>query len=522
MLSLSQKVILSEGWTRRLIAFCSGAVGVLALPPFCLLPAFFVPMTVAVWLIDGAADESRWAGVRRAAAAGWWLGFGYFVAGLWWLGVAFLTEADRFAWALPLGVLGLPAGLALFTALGFALARLLWSAGPARLFALAAGLTAAEWLRGHVLTGFPWNDFGMALGANLVFAQFACIGGLYSLTVLSALLFSTPSLLGSGKPLRRPLLLSVAAFLALALFGGARLQGKTETVKGVKLRVIQANVANDAFRADRKAELLDRYLRLSDRSTSPESTGVSDVTHVFWSESVFPFILAHDPASLATIASRMQNAILFAGAARAEGEGPYARYFNSLAIIQHGEITDYFDKMHLTPFGEYMPFAGLLARVGVTQFVAVPGGFDAGATSHALAAPGLPAVLPLICYEAIFPDDVARRLSTLDVRPGLMVNVTNDGWFGVTPGPYQHLYQARLRAIEQGLPIVRSANTGVSAIIDPFGRFVAATSLGEEAVLDGNLPKALPATFFSQHWRLAPAFAWLIVFLGAFAYRRNI
>jgi apolipoprotein N-acyltransferase len=522
MLFLSQKVILAEGWSRRLIAFCSGAIGVLALAPFSFFPAFFVPMTIAVWLIDGSSGETLWRSVRRAAGAGWWLGFGYFVAGLWWLGVAFLTEADRFAWALPLGVIGLPAGLALFTGLGFALARLLWSPGAARIFALAVGLSTAEWLRGHVLTGFPWNDFGMALGANLLFAQFASVVGLYGLTVLSVLLFAAPALLGKGKSSRRALVLSIAGLAALALFGAARLQDKKEFVKGVKLRVIQANVANDEFRVDRRTELLDRYLRLSDRSTSPQTTGLSDVTHVFWSESVFPYILSRDPASLATIGSRLQNAILFAGAARAEPEGRRTKYFNALAVIQRGEIKEYFDKMHLTPFGEYMPFADLLARAGVTQFVWSPGAFDAGEYSRLLSAPGLPAVFPMICYEAIFPEEVAKRLSDANTRPGLMLNVTNDGWFGVTTGPYQHLSQARLRAIEQGLPLVRSANTGVSAIIDPYGRVIGSTSLGIEAILDGSLPKALPATFYSQHWRLAPAFAWLIVLLGALIRRGKI
>lgn len=522
MLFLSHKVILAEGWTRRLIAFFSGAIGVLALAPFSFFPAFFVPMTVAVWLIDGSSGETRWAGVRRAAGAGWWLGFGYFVAGLWWLGVAFLTEADRFAWALPLGVLGLPAGLAIFTGLGFALARLMWSPGSARIFALAAGLSAAEWLRGHVLTGFPWNDFGMALGGNLVFAQAASVIGLYGLTVLSVLLFSAPALLGKGHSSRRALVLTLFGFVALALFGVARLQGKTEFVKGVKLRIVQANVANDEFRFDRRAELLERYLKLSDRSTSPQTTGVSDVTHVVWPESVFPFILSRDPLSLSTIASRMQNAILFTGAARAQVEGSHTKYFNALAVIQQGEIKDYFDKMHLTPFGEYMPFADLLARAGVTQFVWSPGAFDAGEYSRLLLAPGLPAALPLICYEAIFPEEVAKRLSESSARPGLMLNVTNDGWFGVTTGPYQHLSQARLRAVEQGLPMVRSANTGISAIVDPFGRILDSTSLGIEAILDGSLPKALPATYYSQHWRLAPAVAWLIVFLGALIRPRNI
>jgi len=522
MLSLSQKVILAEGWTRRLIAFASGAVGVLALAPFGFFPAFFVPMTVAVWLIDGSSGETLWASIRRAASAGWWLGFGYFAAGLWWLGVAFLTEADRFAWALPLGVLGLPAGLAMFTGLGFAMARLLWSPGAARICALAAGLSAAEWLRGHVLTGFPWNDFGMALGANLVFAQFASVVGLYGLTVLTILLFSAPSLLGAGRYRRRALILPLAGLAALAIFGVARLHDKAEVLKGVKLRIVQANVSNDEFRVDRRTELLDRYLRLSDRSTSPQTTGLSDVTHVFWSESVFPFILSRDPASLTTIASRMQAAILLTGAARAETAERHTKYFNSLVVVQHGEIREYFDKMHLTPFGEYMPFADLLARAGVTQFVWSPGAFDAGEFSRLLSVPGLPAVFPMICYEAIFPEEVAKRLSDASARPGLMLNVTNDGWFGVTIGPHQHFSQARLRAIEQGLPMVRSANTGISAIIDPYGLIIASTSLGIEAVLDGALPKALPPTFYSQHWRLAPAVAWLIVLIGALIRPRKI
>jgi apolipoprotein N-acyltransferase len=522
MLFLSQKVILAEGWTRRLIAFFGGATGVLALAPFNFFPAFFVPMTLAVWLIDGSAGDGNWASVRRASGAGWWMGFGYFVFGLWWLGVAFLAESERFAWALPLGVLGLPAGLALFTAFGFASARLLWSSNGSRIFALAAGLSLAEWLRGHILTGFPWNDYGMALGANPLFSQLASICGLYGLTILSVLLFSTPALLGAERPKWRLIAFSITLFAALGCFGAIRLQNKVDNVKGVKLRVIQPNIANEDFLSEQKTQLLERYLKLSDRSTSPQTTGIADATHVFWPESVFPFILSRDPAALASISSRMQNAILFTGAARAEGEGRKTRYFNSLAVIQHGEIKEYFDKIHLTPFGEYMPFADILASWGITQFVAIPGGFDAGEHSRFLSAPDLPIVFPLICYESIFPDEVAKRLSDANARPGLMLNVTNDGWFGITPGPYQHLSQARLRAIEQGLPMVRSANTGVSAIIDPYGRLVSSAALGAEAVLDGPLPKALSGTFFSQHWRLVPALGWFMVFIAAFIRSRNI
>ena len=505
MFALAQRVILADLWQRRLIAFCGGAFGALALAPIGFFPAFCVPMVLAVWLLDGSGGESRWITLRRAAGAGWWLGFGYFVAGLWWLGSAFLAEADRFAWALPLGVLGLPAGLALFTAFGFFLARLMWSPGAARIFALAAGLGVAEWLRGHVLTGFPWNDFGMVLGSNLIFAQTASICGLYGLTVLSVLLFASPALLGGARPNRLYPVVAASVLAVMALFGALRLQATSGEIKGAKLRVVQPNVPLADFRADRGEQLLDQYLTVSDRSTSPQTTGIADISHLFWPKSAFPFILSRDGAALAKIGARLQNTVLFTGAARAEGEGRNTVYFNSVEVIAGGEVKESYDKMHLAPFGEYMPFARLLAKAGITQFVSIPGGFESGATSRILTAPGLPAVFPMVCYESIFPDEIASRIEAQPLRPGLLLNVTNDTWFGKTPGPYQHFAQARLRAVEQGLPLIRSANTGISAIVDPYGRALGALPLGVEGVLDGFLPKALPPTFFSRHSRLGAA-----------------
>lgn len=516
MESLAQRVVLADRWPRRLIAFGGGAVGALALAPINFFPAFFVPMILAVWLIDGSSSDTLWASLRRAAGAGWWMGFGYFVAGLWWLGNAFLTEADKFAWALPLGVLGLPAGLALFTAFGFLVARLLWSGGAARIFALAAGLSLAEWLRGHVLTGFPWNEFGMVLGGNLVFAQAASICGLYGLTVLSVLIFSAPALLAGAKPNRAAPSAALVALAGLALFGFWRLQATAQTLPGVKLRVVQPDVPQDEFRWDLRNQLLERYLNLSDRATSPQTTGVSDITALFWPESVFPFILSRDGAALSLIGERLKNAILFTGAARAERHGRKTEYFNSVEVVEGGEIKESYDKMHLAPFGEYMPFASLLARAGITQFVSIPGGFQPGSKSRLLTAPGLPPVFPMVCYESIFPDEIADRIRALPVRPGLLLNVTNDGWFGDTPGPYQHFAQSRLRAIEQGLPLVRAANTGISAIVDPYGRTVASAPLGAEAVVDGPLPKSLPPTEFSRHPRLIPAILWIFVLIGAY------
>jgi apolipoprotein N-acyltransferase len=526
MFAFAQRVILAEGWTRRLIAFAGGAAGALALAPIGFFPAFFVPMTLAVWLLDGAGSDSLAASLRRAFGAGWWLGFGYFVAGLWWLGAAFLVEADRFAWALPLGVLGLPAVLAIFTGFGFVAARLLWSSGPTRIFALSAGLSASEWLRGFVLTGFPWNDFGMALGANLVLAQSASLWGLYGLTLIAVAIFAAPALLAAPRVLPcsvRRLLYGVAAvWVGLALFGVARLSAASTDVKGVKIRIVQPNVPLEDFRADRRDQLLDHYLDLSDRATSPQTSGLGDVTHLFWPESSFPFILARDGAALSQLGARLQNAILFTGAARAEGEGRSTQYFNAIEVIAGGVVKESYDKRHLVPFGEYLPFSGLLGRLGISQFVAIPGGFASGQASRVLTAPGIPPILPMVCYESIFPNEIAARINTLSVRPGALLNVTNDSWFGDTPGPFQHFSQARLRTIEQGLPMIRAANTGVSALLDPYGRTVAIAPFGTDAVIDGALPKALPPTLFSRFPLGGPLILFGLALIGALIRPRDV
>src|SRR4051812_31525983 len=224
MTALAHRVILAWGWRRLLVAWLAGAAGALAMPPVGVFPALALSLTIAAWLIDGAATGGRLrsaATLGSAALAGWAWGFGYFVAGLWWLGAAFLVEADEFAWAMPFGVLGLPAVLALFTAFGFALARLLWLRDASRIFALAFGLTVSEWLRGHLFTGFPWNNPGMALGQNLWLMQGASLVGLYGLCFLSIAILASPALLFTGRTTRTRWTLPVvatAALLALAAF----------------------------------------------------------------------------------------------------------------------------------------------------------------------------------------------------------------------------------------------------------------------------------------------------------------
>ena len=388
--SLIEGIILSWGWKRRAIAFVSGALGALALPPFSLFALIAIPLTIAVWLIDGAQDRGSGrplvASLRAAFGAGWWMGFGYFLAGLWWVGSALLVEADKFAWALPLAVVALPAALAVFPAAGFALARLLWSPGPLRIFALAFGLGVAEWARGLLFTGFPWNDLGMALGVNLALAQAASLVGLHGLTFLTIAIFAAPATLWRVSESRLNLTPTVVAALALALiaaFGEFRLMAPASaTLPGVKLRLIQPDVGQDdaSFDPENKQAILRRYFDLSERATSPDRSGVRDVTHLIWPESAFPFILSRDPQALSDIVDFLgPGATLITGAARREdGNGP-PRYFNSIEIVgRNGLSAQRYDKQHLVPFGEYVPFADLLERAHITQMVDIPGGFEAG------------------------------------------------------------------------------------------------------------------------------------------------
>ncbi len=536
MFAFAQWVVLAAGWPRRLVALLAGAFGALALAPIDFVPAMLIPMTAAVWLVDGAARGEagfgrffRWRSCLAAAGVGWWWGFGYFLAGLWWLGAAFLVEPDRYLWALPFGVVAVPAALAIFPAFGFALAQFLWSASPGRIFALAAGLGLSEWLRGWMFTGFPWNAYGMAFGGNLTLAQGASSIGLEGLTLLSVLLYAAPATLADpvGPRLRRAAPTVAAALVALLLagFGLHRLdRGVVKDVPNVRLRIMQPDTPQDEnFSYANKDKILADYLALSNRATGPDRQGLKDVTHLIWPESPFPFILSRDPDALGTIAGAVpDNTVLVTGAARAEqdaeiGSGHPGRthYFNAIQVVgPGGTILDSYDKVHLVPFGEYLPFDQMLRAAGLTNFVHVPGGFDPGSRRRLLDVPGLPPVAPVICYEAIFSGEVLPEGPSAS-RAGLMLNVTNDGWFGQTAGPYQHLAQARLRAVEEGLPLVRAANTGVSAIVDPYGRLTASLPLGATGVLDGTLPQRIAPTLFARHWDVIQPGLYLFVFAFA-------
>ncbi|WP_425514877.1 apolipoprotein N-acyltransferase [Ancylobacter lacus] len=496
-----------RGWRRRGAALGAGLASALAMPPLALWPVLAFTLPVLVWLIDGTRGQGR-RGVGAAFGIGWWFGFGYLLAGLWWIGNALLVQADVFAWLLPFAVLALPAGLALHLGLGCALARLAWPTGPLRILALAGSLTAADWLRGHLLTGFPWNSFGYALASDLRLAQAAALFGLWGLGFVTVATLAAPALLAEGRSSGRTRLgLPLLAGLLLAVLWGTgewRLATTTVAdVPGVKLRIMQPDLPQDEkFRYDARERVMDLYV-----ATSESEGGLAGITQLIWPESAFPFFLEREPAALMRIASMLPpGTSLITGAARIEGDGTQPpRVYNSIrAIAADGAILATADKVHLVPFGEYLPFQPLLESIGLEQLTRVRGGFSAASRRSAMHLPGFPTVMPLICYEAIFPDEVRGDIAAADSRPGVLLNLSNDAWFGLTPGPYQHFEQARLRAVEHGLPMVRATNNGISALVDPLGRVRGMLPLGVRGVLDGPLPTALEATPYERGGFLIP------------------
>jgi apolipoprotein N-acyltransferase len=299
---------------------------------------------------------------------------------------------------------------------------------------------------------------------------------------------------------------AVAVLAVMAVFGAARVPREAvPAVENVRLRIMQPNLPQDAkFNPRNRDAIMRRYLSLS-AGADGQGRRLDGVTHILWPESAFPFLLHRDPASLAQIAALLDpGTVLITGAARMDEPLPgetVGRFFNSIQVVDDaGTILGSYDKVHLVPFGEYIPHVleSLIRLAGLRQFVHIPGGFEPSDHHGTLAVPGLPPVAATICYEAIFSGEILAD----GPRPSAILNVTNDAWFGRTPGPYQHFAQARLRAVEEGLPLVRAANTGISGVIDPYGRVVASLPLGSEGVLDSHLPLAISPSVYRGYWEM--------------------
>ncbi|MFM2356678.1 MAG: hypothetical protein RLZZ528_2414 [Pseudomonadota bacterium] len=435
-----------------------------------------------------------------------WLGFaagaGYGATALFWIVEPFFVDPWRHGWMAPFALALMAAGMGVF----WAFVALVGETGRTpqqRAAALAVGLGLSDLARSYVLTGFPWALIGH-VWADAPVLQAAGWVGPVGLSLGTALVAALPWVVA---PWRR----SMAGATGLAVLGlcglwfwGARQEARQpdKAVPPVTVRLVQPNAAQHLkWRDDMWRFFLDRQMEL----TSAPAAGRLDL--VIWPETAVPFLLEDSSDFLRELAHASRGVPVLFGIQRTEG----LRYFNSLAAIDGtGTVTQVYDKWHLVPFGEYLPLGDTLSGLGISAFAAQAGnGYSAGPGARVLDLGPLGRVLPLICYEAIFPQDIRAA----GERPGWLLQITNDSWFGDLSGPYQHLAQARFRAVEQGLPLVRVANTGVSAVIDPLGRITARIDLNEEGFLDAEIPAARPATFYSRHGEF-PVLAFIVVALA--------
>ncbi len=512
MTAWAGRIILLWGWRQAGMAFLAGAIAVLALPPFDFIAAAPVSFVLLFLLLEGAIPKPQagfFGRLMPAMKIGWWFGLGYFAAGLWWLGNALLAESQEFAWAIPLAVLALPALLALFYALAAGLARIIWSEGIGSVAALGFGFGVAEWLRTFLFTGFPWNPVGHLAMPMPLLMQSASVVGVEGMNILAVIFFSLPALFLLGKHGKTAALLFILLAALHGGFGYYQLRVLDQPpATSVIARLVQPSVIQSE-KWDNAAR--DRiFTKLLELSALPPSAGAARPSLIIWPETAVPFLLTDKPDAYTAISNTLQDGqLLLAGAVRQEGKresGDEVRYYNSLLLIgDDGVLLGASDKEHLVPFGEYLPAAGLLESAGLTQIVTTPGGFSSGGPRKNIALPNSLKINPLICYEVIFP----RAIQAADGRADVMVNVTNDAWYGRTPGPYQHLRAAQLRSVEQGVPLLRVANNGISAAIDVRGRIIDALALDAVATIDIVIPGSLQPTPYVRYGGLIISLALL-------------
>ena len=492
-------------WTSRLSALGAGLAAGLAFPPFGLLPGLLgYGLMMRLWETAGPRP------LRSAFFRGWLAGVGYFTIGIWWITEPFMVDAADQGWMAPFALILMAGGLAVFWGLAGLAYRALQPKGWSRVLVFAAALASLEWLRGHVFTGFPWNLPGETWAAGSPPSQAAALVGAYGLSFITVGLTAAPALLLDRISQRAKAAIGVALLLSfggLYGWGALRLAAAKPTPPTAPLvRLVQANIdQKDKWRPENLAAVFETYIAMT------VEPGAARPDIIVWPEGALPAVIDDllypgSPYLSALSRSLAPDQTLLMGANRA-GPGPKGEiaYYNSLVALRRepasapGElqVTGVYDKHRLVPFGEFLPFASVATRWGIRSLVHMPQDFTPGPLPAPIHPTGVPVVQPLICYEALFPGFVGRA-------PGLsaawIVNVSNDAWFGATSGPWQHLNISGYRAIETGLPIARATPTGVSAMLDAYGRVVDGKRLvlGRQGVLDARLPPALEPTPYSR------------------------
>lgn len=475
-----------DGWVMQVYMLISGFLLASAFAPINAAPVVFLLIPFFMLSVKHAPSP------KEAFRRGWFMGFGLGLAGLNWIGTAFTLQTEVPQWLAPIAILALAAFIGLYKGLAFYLAKKLERRGIMRVMVFTFAFVALEWMQGHLFTGFPWLILGSIWANWTIMLQGAALVGLYGLSIFtvfiagSLLLFfeKTDSRITHATPL-----IAMSFLLLWSGFGLWRVNTVDITVhSGINLRLVQANIHQQAKWHPRMVDInFNRYLDMSrSNSTIGKATGV-DV--IIWPETAVTEPLDRRDSLRRYRMSRIldRGSYILSGSPRIAYGEDGIKYYNSLfAIDSKGNIPAVYDKSHLVPFGEYVPLEGIMSALGITQLVG-GSGFSSGNGPKTMHLPGLPAFSPLICYEAIFPDRALNR----EDRPQWLLNVTNDAWFGRSAGPHQHLALTRMRAVEEGLPLVRVAGTGISGVIDPLGRDVATIGLQRQGIINSRLPKPI-------------------------------
>ena len=470
-----------EGKRALAAALLAGALAGLAMPPLDWLPLAVVGIVVFVWLWDGTATA------KAALLRGWMWGLGHFAVGSYWIVDAFFVPPADFKLLGPPIVLGLAVVLGFFPGIAAGATRWMALRWPylagryRRLVLLAVAWTVAEWLRGHVFTGYPWNPLGHVWMFATPLLQSAALFGVYGLGTFTFLVLAAPT---AGWRA------SVAALATVGVAGavGLSIMAPVDTGHGDRVvRLVQPNIPQrEKWRRDSAEKHLRHLLEMSRRP------GFEHLAAVVWPETAVPFTVQPNSPILPVLATAVPpGGYLLAGAERTTAHLSDGAWNSLLAIDGSGAIRGHYDKVHLVPLGEYIPFH---RELGFLTGLVGRGSFEEGSGHVTLDLPGLPAFAPVICFEAIFPGEIVGP----GPRPSWILNITNDAWFGVSSGPYQHLASARMRTIEEGLPMLRAANTGVSAVIDAYGRVIDSLGMEREGVIDHAIPAARPLTPYGR------------------------
>ncbi len=492
--SLKLRINALSSFKKSVLLFLLGSLSALSFAPYYILPFILIGLCFLMCFLNLATNK------KQTALFSFSFGAGLGIFSLKWITNAFLIDGGTFSIFIPVALLG----FALFMGLFFmmpALCSYYFKPGVQKWLAFSCFFVFFEWIRTWLFTGFPWNQLGNIWTCFLPILQTASLIGVLGLSLLTILLSTSFCL----WPQKKYPLVMISLFCLLTFAGTLTLmENKNENVWGVNLRLVQPNIPQ-SYKWD-KNKALDNYNTL----LSLSSENNQNITHVIWPESAMPFYPEIDEVErMRLMGALRQGSVLLSGGMRIVNLKK-RELANSLFVFDHlANIVGYYDKAHLVPFGEYVPFREVLQ---IDKIVPIPSDFKKGDGLKTMFIPKAPPVSPLVCYEVIFSGSVVNK----EKRPEWLLNITNDAWYGISAGPYQHLSIAQMRAVEEGLPLVRSTNNGVSAIINPYGEIIASLGLGKQGVLDGSLPRANPPTIFSKYGNSIPLSMIFMLFILAF------